>query len=805
MGKKRRLSIGSLSGQLMGAVAVAVSLGGLLTSTSGKASEVDGIAALIAASKAAEAVAPTAWKKNQAKKAKAIAAKAGTKKKHASIPRPPAPVRNPLRGLANRNAASRAALASTGTPPAPTRKGKVSDLVKALAPVLHYPISSRDIKLLKQSLDHALKSRSTEARATRSHISDPSVRKLAQWYYLRKASGISDPLSMHRFARNNADWPSGPLLSRRTERALLETNASPKTVFKLYRKRPPTSGVGKYLLARAYKQSGQTKKALKLARSVWHSHALGKKLEASLLKEFGDRLTRADHQRRADHFLYKDKRRYLSTVRRVRKHLSKAGQGKVNLRMEVIKGRNKAADKDYGKLGSKVLEDAGLLFNRIQLLRRKEKFDHSRRLLAQAPIDAKTMVEPDEWWIERRLQIRYALRHNKPLEAYKIAARHGEISRKNKCDAEFLAGWIAFTRLGKTKAAARHFANERKFARSRTEIAKAEYWLGRLKLKQKDSIGALAHFAASAKYFRTYYGQLALQSIELDGRIGPISSPAPSRDDLRRFLNRDSVQALVIAHKAGVRGLVPLFFNRLSWRLTSPGEMTLLAELASQIHSRRGSVITGKIGVHRGFSLDRYAYPINVLPSFDRLTPEVDMALVLALARQESEFNAKAKSPVGARGMMQIMPGTARAIARQHKVRYSRSRLTSDPSYNIALGVAHLHDLIKKYNGSYILPLVAYNAGPGRVRDWIESFGDPRDKNVDTVNWIESIPFAETRRYVQRIMSSVQIFRARMDHDKRHIRLVQDINRGQPNQQANVERPSVTKINLLRSIGKITP
>ncbi len=767
MGNMRKSSGGLLLVLPAGAVALALFAAGTLTSPRASAGNVDPIAALISAGTAAQASQPASKKDPQTQKNKsakkqktALGKKKSLAKKTSSKALPPTPIRNPLRPLANKTAVS---ARRSSAPPVPTRHGLIADRVKALAPVLHRTVSSQDLKLLKQSMDHSLRSRGADARAARARISDPAVRKLALWYYLRKASGIPDPTTMHRFTRKNQDWPSGRLLRRRAERALLETNASPKIVHALYRKTPPRSGIGKYLQARAYKNASQPQKALKLARAAWHAHALGAKIEKSLLKDFGDKLTTADHRRRADHFLYKDKRRYLSTIRRVRKLLPKGEQDKINLRMEVIKRRLNAADKDYAKLGTKALKDAGLLFNRIQLLRRQEKFDHSRKLLSQAPIDAKTMVEPDEWWIERRLQTRYALRHNKPLEAYKIASRHGEISRKSKCDAQFLAGWIALTRLNKTKAAARHFAAQRKHAQSRTEIAKAEYWLGRLKLKQKDAIGALAHFAASAKYFRTYYGQLALQSIEHKGRIGNIIAPAPSRRDLKRFLARDSVRALIVAHKAGLRGLTPIFFNHLAWHLKSPGEMTLLAELASQIHSRRGSVITGKVGIYRGFTLDRYAYPTNALPSFKNLTAKVDTALVLALARQESEFNAKAKSPVGARGMMQIMPGTARAIARQHKVRYSRSRLISDPSYNIALGVAHLHDLIKQYNGSYILPLVAYNAGPGRVRSWIESFGDPRDPNVNTVDWIESIPFTETRRYVQRIMSSVQIFRSRMD------------------------------------------
>jgi len=694
---------------------------------------------------------------------------------------PPLPSKNPLRTLRRNSNDVRYSVSYGSIPLTTSRPSLMSSRLKSLAPVLNLPVSRDDIAALKQNINHVIKMRPVEARAARSKITDPTVRKLALWYYLRKARSLDDPMALERFRKNNVDWPSRGLMRRRLEHALLQDDASPSTIKGLYAKKRPTTGVGKFLLAVAYKRTGHPKKAIKLAREAWHKHSLGKKTEKKLLSIFGSQLVAADHRRRADHFLYKDKKRHLSAVRRIKKYLPKLEQDKINLRMEVIKRRLSAAQKEYDKMGDKALSDVGLLFNKIQLLRRKEKFDASRKLLARAPLDSKTMVEPDEWWIERRLQTRYALRHNKPFTAYKIASNHGEVSRRNLCDAEFLSGWIALTRLKKIKLAARHFALQRKHARRRREIAKAEYWLGRLQQKRGDKIGALSHFSNSARYFRTYYGQLALQAMKKRNLVDQLSPPVPSKLDLRRFLARDAVRALVIAHKAEQYRLVSLFFNALAWRLKSPGEITLLAELASQIHSRRGSVVTGKIGIYRGFDLDRYAYPLNAMPHYKRLTvKKVDTAFILALARQESEFNAKAKSPVGARGMMQIMPGTARQIARQHKVRYSRARLTSDPSYNISLGVAHLHDLIEKYNGSYILTLVAYNAGPRRVNEWIESFGDPRSASVDTIDWIESIPFSETRRYVQRIMASVQIFRARLNKKQPKIALLRDINRGHP-------------------------
>ena len=483
---------------------------------------------------------------------------------------PPIPRKNPLR-IRHQSGDQISYTAGNGAiPPTSSRGGLLSSRLKTLAPVLNLSVSSADMKALKQNVHYIIKNRPVEARAARSRITDPTVRKLALWYYLRKGQNLDDPMAMERFRKKYVDWPSRGLLRRRVERALLKNDAAPSTIKGLYAKQRPTTGTGKFLLALAYKHTGQQEKALKLVREAWHKHSLGAKTEKKLLSIFGNQLTIADHRRRADHFLYKDKKRLLPVVRRVKKYLPKTEQEKINLRMEVIKRRLSAARKQYDKMGDEALKDVGLLFNKIQLLRRKEEFEASRKLLARAPLDAKTMVEPDEWWIERRLQTRYALRQNKPHAAYKIASRHGKVSRKNLCDAEFMSGWIALTRLNKPKLAARHFAIERKQARTRREIAKAEYWLGRLAKKRGDKIGALTHFSHSAKYFRTYYGQLALQAMQRKGVVEQPKPPVPSQRDLRRFLARDAVRALVISHKADLPGLTSLFFSSLSWAPQKP-------------------------------------------------------------------------------------------------------------------------------------------------------------------------------------------------------------------------------------------
>ena len=243
-------------------------------------------------------------------------------------------------------------------------------------------------------------------------------------------------------------------------------------------------------------------------------------------------------------------------------------------------------------------------------------------------------------------------------------------------------------------------------------------------------------------------------------------------------MSNDAVRAIGVAYAAGMDGVTPQFFLSLSRKLTNPGEVVLLAEFAKIAETPQTALRLAKIAFNRDLPVGDYALPVGVIPNYKSLLSDrVDPALVHALSRQESEFNAKAKSPVGAAGLMQLMPGTARMVAKQYKVKYAPSELTN-PTYNAQLGEAHLRDLIDSYRGSYFLSLAAYNAGGGRVQDWMKAFGDPRNPDVDPIDWIERIPFTETREYVKKIMEALQLYRSRLSGSEKALQLVQDLNRG---------------------------
>jgi soluble lytic murein transglycosylase len=280
------------------------------------------------------------------------------------------------------------------------------------------------------------------------------------------------------------------------------------------------------------------------------------------------------------------------------------------------------------------------------------------------------------------------------------------------------------------------------------------------------------------------------------------STPTPTQADIDRFMAREGVRAIGIARAAKLEWVTPQFFLALSRKLDSAAEVVLLAELAKATNKRQIGLRLSKIAFNRDLPLGDYALPIGVMPAFKSLlSKRVDPALVHALSRQESEFNAGAKSPVGASGLMQLMPATARGVARRYKVKYSKSRLTN-AAYNQQLGEAFLHDLIEGYDGSYFLALAAYNAGPGRVKEWMGIYGDPRNPDVDPIDWMERIPFTETRRYVFKIMETLQLYRSRLSGPNGALHLVQDLNRGRrvpPSETATVAELPVAQASASKS------
>jgi soluble lytic murein transglycosylase len=329
-----------------------------------------------------------------------------------------------------------------------------------------------------------------------------------------------------------------------------------------------------------------------------------------------------------------------------------------------------------------------------------------------------------------------------------------------RVDHEFTAGWIALRFLDQPAKALEHFARIRRHTSHPTSLARSEYWQGRALEAMDRSRQARTHYEAAARYSAAYYGQLARARL---GYTDVVLHRAPelSGEQQAALRNVDIVRAMEILYAIDERDLVLVMAAGLSETAADFGVMAMLGQLARQNNDARAMLYIGRAGIARGLPLEAYAFPDIGIPKYAAIGPEVDRGLVYAIARQESAFHQKTVSIANAMGLMQVTPAAGRYIARKNGVSFDQKRLLSDPVYNTQMGAAELGDLLRDYRGSYLLSFVGYNAGRGRVRDWVARFGDPRDPAVDPIDWAERIPFSETRNYVQRVMENMQIYRAR--------------------------------------------
>ncbi|MHA1600851.1 MAG: lytic transglycosylase domain-containing protein, partial [Alphaproteobacteria bacterium] len=427
--------------------------------------------------------------------------------------------------------------------------------------------------------------------------------------------------------------------------------------------------------------------------------------------------------------------------------------------------RRGGVDSAIRRVPKELANDPGLAFERARWRQRKGRYEGVLELLDPPNPNA---PRPETWWPLRHWAARQALVKGDISAAYRIASEHGLTAGIAFAEAEWLAGWIALRFLDQAEHAYRHFDRLHNGVNSPISQARAAYWAGVAAdaLNTHDSTGrwltrAGMWYAAAAHYKTTFYGQLANRHIGLIPDITAAGPPAPDAKTRSTFAARDLVQAIRVLGELGERKLQKRFFRRLSAISLSESDYTLAAELAQRQGRPDLAVRAAKEAVADGILLLDHLFPFPALP--EGSSPE--HALVLAVVRQESAFYTGALSGAGAHGLMQILPRTARSMARRMKVRFNRKKLRTDPEYNMLLGRAYLSDLTDQYDGSYILALAAYNAGPSRANKWIRTFGDPRDPDVDTIDWIESIPFDETRNYVQRILEGLIIYRQQLGID----------------------------------------
>lgn len=553
-------------------------------------------------------------------------------------------------------------------------------------------------------------------------------------------------------ARSLPDWPGADTFKRNSERALFRERPDAAYVVATLGATKPETYEGTILLTRAYLTLGKADQARKLLSPYWRTTKLGAPQEAQIIKEFEAVLQPIDHRLRMERMLYAERVNSALRIASLADAEPLAEAWGAVLRSD----QNASALLDAVPVAQR---GAGYMFAKARLLRRQGKDEAAAQVMLQAPTDAAALADPDAWWIERRVLSRELVDLGDFKTAYRLVAVHAAESPANIADAEFHAGWYALRGLHDPKLAATHFERIAPNVSGAISLSRAYYWMGRA-AEASGSATSTELYRRAAGFGTTFYGQLAAEKL---GK-GPsaLSSLSPSAEERAKFSQRDPVRAIKRLQTAGSARLANALYRGLADEIESPNDLALLAGMAEREGNHFLGLRIAKAGAARGLEIGALTHPLGAIPETADVTA-AGKALAYAIARQESEFNTGAVSGAGAQGLLQLMPSTAKQVALKAGLPFAAARLTTDPSYNATLGAAYLQEQLDRFGGSYILTFASYNAGPGRVREWLRKYGDPRGQDLDAiVDWIERIPYGETRAYVQRVMENYQVYKLQL-------------------------------------------
>jgi soluble lytic murein transglycosylase len=646
------------------------------------------------------------------------------------------------------------------TPTAPAERGTVS--------------SHPDASTLRLALEQYRRGNTSGGDAHAANLTTDEGKVAAEWIAMRTAGRSLGFERTNAFLTNFPDMPMRMSVERRAEDALMIERAKPERVLAFFKDRTPQSSNGRAILAISLQKSGDTHKAEELAFQAYRDRSITRDVAEALEATFPDLLGASQKALRAHRLiLNKQKEQGLQLA-------GKLGVEQIKLAHVVAFAAHKGAD--LGPLNSvdpALQKHPSFILAKAQVLRRMDRLSDARDTLMLLPRDAALLADADEVWTERRILTRRLLDAQDPAGAYRVVAEHLARSPGRQAEAEFHAGWIALRYLHYPQSAFMHFEVSARIAETPQAKARAAYWSGRA-----EEAGALSpngdqgqeSYRLAASYPATYYGQLAAGRI-LKPRL---DLPAQSSGLAETIAFNQSLPARLanLLLEAGAKEhLFPAALDYIRHR-ASAAEADLLIRPFVEAKDAPSVLTLGRHATLRGLPLEQHAFPTFGIPAYQALPGSAEKAMVYAIARQESAFQAKAVSHANARGLMQMLPSTAARTAQRFKVSFSANRLTEDPAFCAQLGAAHLGELMEETKGSLVMTFAAYNAGGHRVREWIAAFGDPRDPATDVVDWVERIPFYETRNYVQRIMENLQTYRARLDGNQSALLIQRDMETG---------------------------
>lgn len=584
-------------------------------------------------------------------------------------------------------------------------------------------------------------------------IDDQLANKLFRWLTMLEGENDPDFGTLSTFIIENPDWPRIAELQRMAE-ARLTDSADKRLTSELFALKKPLTTRGRIRHAEALIENGRTEEAAKEIRWAWIDGTFSAQEEQRFLERHRRHLRPGDHNARLEQLLWdrrwRDANRMFERVSDAYARLAKA--------RIALQTQSPGVDQAIGAVPAELLNDPGLLFDRARWRRLKRKHSDAKELLLNPPA---RLVRPERWWFERAYHVRRSIEARAFEEAYQLASKHRQRSGGDYAEAEWLSGWLALRFINRPKSAFRHFVRLYDRVSAPVRQARAAYWAGRAAASQKDEAGAVAWYRRAAMHNASYYGQLALLELRED-RVDSLP-PEPTETERTAFEAKELTAVARMLIAAGNGRYLDEFLAELGVHAESSAEIGMIADYAKAAgrptllaRLGRSAAFDGKVHVST-------AFPIPKIEGLLEPEASVAPALLLGVARQESMFRSEAKSPAGARGLLQLIPSTARIVSKQTGVDYDQERLVADPDYNAFLGGHYLASLIERFEGAVPLALAGYNAGPLRVSRWMELHGDPREGDpYAMVDWIELIPFGETRNYVQRVLEGHGVYKRRL-------------------------------------------
>lgn len=632
----------------------------------------------------------------------------------------------------------------------------------------------KDERTVAHSIIRAVEAnRAKTANTALRKVADPLLRKSLQWLIYLETPSESSFEEISHFIDENPSWPRIDKLNKRAEERM-QPSMDALAVIEWFGEREPVSTEGWVRLSAALLKRGDKDEAIAVLRKTWVNGNFTKAQERRFYRSYRKYLTREDHIERLERLLWKGS--YWPTRRmfgKVNQDLRRLAEARFLLRH--MRGN---VDNAIARVPEELRSHPGLVYERLRWRRKKGKDESARELLLSPPDN---MIRPDLWLRERVVLARRALNDGLISEAYHMVKDHGleTDNRAKYAEAEWLAGWIALRFLNEPAWAYEHFTNMYNVVGYPISLSRGAYWSGRAAESLGNKEVADLWYRNAAQYFTTYYGQLASHKVNNGSGLRLPVSIEVSRESSSRFNAHELVAvSRTLAEVDAKDWLRPFILHLFS---LEPDEAWALqtASLAHELGRPDLAIRVAKLAERRGQYIPEAGYPVLSPPQMPKKAAGngVDLPLILALIRQESAFYSVARSSAGARGLMQLMPATAKRVAKQVGLRYTKAKLVNDPGFNMQLGQSYLSGLMEKFGGSFILTLAAYNAGPRRANAWLKANGAPNDPEVDAVDWVEAIPFEETRNYVQRVMENLQVYRSMLAETEIALTLEQDLQR----------------------------